>query len=286
MADNEYKVIISGEDFSDVIRLDNGYKFTVSSFSAESSTGQLTNGNMRVPVLGERVQLVFNAPEYITKERLYQLVAALKMGTKGQREVTITYDDPLFGKMSHSFYCTNVPWIKEKLPNYPHHYASGVQIQLTSTRFVGKSVKTDTPKIPPVPTNDNEYKFIIGSEDFSDIIDIKGYQGQIIDQSLESKTGLRLNGMFDLPIIGSRTQLNIKAIEYMEVGRFRQLGKALGFGKTGERSHKVTYEDMVMGQTTQTFYCTQISGYREKLPNYPYHYMKDVTFQQAMKQFF
>ena len=114
MAGNEYKVIISGQDFSDVIRLDNGYKFTVSSFSAESSTGQLTNGNMRVPVLGERVQLVFNAPEYITKERLYQLVAALKMGTKGQREVTITYDDPLFGEMSHSFYCTNVPWIKDR----------------------------------------------------------------------------------------------------------------------------------------------------------------------------
>ena len=115
MVDSQYKVLISGQDFSDVISMEEGYFWRVTSFSAEKSTGQDTNGNFHVPILGERVHLIFKAPPYITKQRLSQLVKALKMGSKGQREVTITYDDPLFGKISQNFYCTNVPWLKAKL---------------------------------------------------------------------------------------------------------------------------------------------------------------------------
>lgn len=286
MVNSQYKVIISGQDFSDIISMDDGYFWRVTSFSAESSTGQDTKGRMHVPILGERVQLIFNAPPYITKQRLNQLVSALKMGSKGQREVKIQYDDPLFGEISHNFYCTNVPWLKAKLPDYPHHYAGDIQIQLASTTFIRRSVKNDAPKLPVVQHVDKEYLFKINGADFSDVIAIDGYKGQGIEQSLESQTGLNLDGTFDIPIIGSRTQIAVKGVEYLEVGRVRQLGKALGFGKTGERSHMVTYEDMVYGQTTQRFYCTEMSGYRVKLPNYPYHYIKDLEFQQAMKQFF
>lgn len=286
MVDSQYEVIISGEDFSDVISMDDGYFWRITSFSAESSTGQDTTGRMHVPILGERVQLIFRMPPYITKQRFSSLVKALKMGSKGQREVTIKYDDPLFGKISQNFYCTNVPWLKAKLPDYPHHYAGDVQIQLASTTFVRHSVLNDAPKLPIVQHVDNEYLFKINGVDFSDVIAIDGYKGQGIEQSLESQTGLNLDGTFDIPVIGSRSQIAIKGVEYLEVGRVRQLGKALGFGKTGERSHMVTYEDMVYGQTTQRFYCTEMSGYRVKLPNYPYHYIKDLEFQQAMKQFF
>lgn len=286
MVDSQYTVLISGQDFSDVISMEEGYFWRVTSFSAEKSTGQDTNGNFHVPILGERVQLVFKAPPYITKQRLSQLVNALKMGSKGQREVTITYDDPLFGKISQNFYCTNVPWLKAKLPDYPHHYAGDVEIQLTTTTFVKRSVVNDSPKIPVKQKVDKEYLFKINGQDFSDVIAIDGYRGQGIEQSLESQTGLNLDGTFDIPVIGSRTQIGIKGVEYLEVGRVRQLGKALGFGKTGERSHTLTYEDMVYGQTTQKFYCTEMSGFRVKLPNYPYHYIKDLEFQQAMKQFF
>lgn len=286
MVDSNYQVIISGQDFSDVISMDDGYFWRITSFSAESSTGQDTSGNMHVPILGERVQLIFVAPPYITKKRLKELVSALKMGSKGQREVYITYDDPLFGVIKQSFYCTNVPWLKAKLPDYPHHYAGEVRIQLATTTFVKRRVLDDAPKIPVRQHVDNEYLFKINGKDFSDVVAIDGYVGQGIEQSLESQTGLNLDGTFDIPIIGSRTQIAIKGVPYLEVGRVRQLGKELGFGKIGERSHMVTYDDMVYGQTTQKFYCTEMSGYRVKLPNYPYHYIKDLEFQQAMKQFF
>ena len=284
--DNEYKVLIGGSDFSDIIAMEEGYFWRLTSFSAESATGQDLKGYMHVPIRGERVQLTFKAPPYITQERLYDLVNALEMGSKGQREVEIQYNDPAFGQISHSFYCTNVPWIKEKLPNYPHHYASGVQIQLASTRFMKRKVIDDAPRLPINQVVDSEYLFKLNGKDFSDIVAIDGFQGQGIEQSLSSQTGLTLDGKFHIPVIGSRTQHTIKAIEYMEVGRFRQLAKELGFGKTGERQHSVTTKDLVYGQTTQNFYCTEISGYRVKLPNYPYHYMREVQFQQAMKQFY
>lgn len=286
MADAQYRVYISGQDFSDIISMDEGYRWTVNSFSAESSVGQDTNGRFHVPILGERVQLVFTMPPYITKQRFSELVTALKMGRKGQREVTVTYDDLLFGQITHSFYCTNIPWLKSKLPNYPYHYGADISIQLTSTRFIGKQVVNDSPKIAPVFNTDKEFEFKINGLEFNDIIGIDGFHGQGIEQSLESQTGLTLDGKFHLPIIGSRSQVAIDSPMYIEVGRFRQLGKALGFGKLGERSHTLKYNDMVYGPTTQTFYCTEISGERVKLPNYPYHYVKDVKFQQAMKQFF
>lgn len=286
MVDKQYEVIIGGQDFSDIISMDDGYKWKVNSFSAESSTGQDTNGNFHVPVLGERVQLIFTMPPYITKERFSELVTALKMGSKGQREVMITYDDLLFGEITQNFYCTNIPWLKAKLPGYPYHYGGDVSIQLTSTTFIGKQVVNDSPKLAPVFNNDTEFEFKINGLEFNDIISIDGFKGQGIEQSLESQTGLTLDGKFHLPIIGSRTQLAIDSPKFIEVGRFRQLGKALGFGKLGERSHTIKYKDMVYGSTTQKFYCTEISGVRVKLPNYPYHYVKDVKFQQAMKQFF
>lgn len=286
MIDKEYKVLIGTEDFSDIISMEDGFEWVINSFSAESSTGQDTDGRFHVPILGERVQLIFTAPPYITKERLNDLVNALEMGSKGQREITITYDDPLFGDISHNFYCTNIPWIKAKLPNYPYHYANEVRIQLASTSFMKRTVIEDEPKLSPIFASDNEYLFKINGKEFSDVIDIEGYKGQNIEQSLLSETGLTLDGKFHIPIIGSRSQVDIDCIEYLEVGRFRQLGKELGFGKLGERSHTLTYEDMVFGQTTQKFYCTEIRGFRVKLPNYPYHYMKDVRFKQAMKQFY
>lgn len=285
MVDIEYQVKIGAQDFSDVIAMDDGFFWRINSFSAESSTGQQLNGDMRVPILGELVQLVFKAPTYITQERLTSFVNALKMGTKGQRSITITYNDPLFGNISHDFYCTNIPWIREKLPNYPYHYASGVEIQLASVSFMKRSIVEDAPKLPINQVVDEEYLFKLNGKDFNDVVAINGFQGQVIEQSLESQTGRSLSGYMELPIIGSRVQHSITCIEYMEVGRFRQLAKELGFGKTGERKHTVTTKDMVFGQTTQNFYCTEISGYKVKLPNYPYHYMKGVTFQQAMKNF-
>lgn len=284
--DNQYKVLIGGLDFSDIISMDDGYQWTVIAESAESATGQDTKGYFHLPILGERVQLVFTCPPYITKERLTDLVVALKMGSKGQRSVAISYDDPLYGQITRNFYCTNVPWIKEKLPNPPYHYASEVKIQLATIEFIKAQVVIDSPKIAPVFNTDPQYQFKINGAEFNDVIAIDGYFGQGIEQSLESQTGQTLDGFFHLPIIGSRSQININCIPYLEIGRFRQLGKALGFGKTGERSHNLTYVDMVHGLTTQKFYCTTISGFRVKLPNYPYHYIKDVKFQQAMKQFF
>lgn len=286
MAGKEHTVKIDGKDFSDVIALDDGYQWTVTSFSAESATGQDIDGKFHVPILGERVQLVFTAPSYITKERLLDLADALKMGTTGQREITIAYDDPLFGEITHNFYCTNLPWLKAKLPDYPYHYGADVKIQLASTSFMKKQVVDDAPVFAPVFITDPDYQFKINDNEFNDVIDIAGFKGQLIEQSLESKTGLTLDGVFHIPIIGGRTQLDIDGVEYIEVGRFRQLGKALGFGKTGERSHMVTYVDMVYGLKTEKFYCTQLTGYREKTPNYPYFYIKGAKFQQAMKQFF
>lgn len=276
--------MISGEDFSDVIAMEDGYAWTVNSFSAESSTGQDTNGVFRVPVLGERVQLSIKCPPYITKTRLNQLVSALKMGSKGQREVRVSYDDPLFGQTTQNFYCTNIPWLKAKLPDYPYHYGEEVSFQLTSTSFVKQGIYAST--VHPSAKVDLEYLFKINGKEFSDVISINGFKGQIIEQSLESQTGLTLDGKFNIPVIGSRSMIEIDCVEYLEANRFKQLGKALGFGKTGERSHTLTYEDMVKGQTTQTFYCTEISGTKVKLPEAPYHYIKDVKFQQAMKSFF
>lgn len=283
---NEYRVLINSQDFSDVIALDNGYFWSVTSHSAQSSTGQDTTGAFHIPVLGERVQLVFTAPSYITKERMTAFVAALEMGTKGQRDVAITYHDPLFGEITHDFYCTNVPWLKERLPDYPHNYISGVKVQLASTRFMGRQVVTDSPKIPPIFNLEPQYEYKINGAEFNDIIAINGFKGQIIEQSLESQTGLTLDGRFHLPIIGSRAQHEIEAVEYLEVGRFRQLGKALGFGKTGERVANITYVDEIFGKTTQPFYCTEISGHVEKTPDYPHHYIRGVKFQVAMKKFF
>ena len=282
--DSNYKVMIGGSDFSDIVAMDDGYQFVVNSFSAEAATGQDTSGNFRVPVLGERVQLSIKCPPYIEKTRLNELVVALKMGTKGQREVAITYDDPLFGTLTRNFYCTNIGWIKSKLPNYPYHYGEDISFKLTSTTFVKAPITTTI--VNGVAADNAEYRLKINGIEFSDVISIDGFKGQIIEQSLESQTGLTLDGVFHIPIIGSRSMIEIDCVEYLEADRFKQLGKALGFGKTGERSHTLTYEDMIKGQTTQTFYCTEISGSKVKLPNAPYHYIKDVKFQQAMKNFF
>ena len=285
MVDTNYRVLIDNEDFSDIIAID-GYHYVINSFSAESATGQDTTGKFHIPILGERVQLTFDCPPYITSKRLKEFTQALKMGSKGQREVLIKYDDALFGEITHSFYCTNIPWIKQKLPNNPNDYVKDVKIQLTVTRFMNRQVVNDTYKVPLPQNTDPNFTFKISGKEFNDIVSIDGYSGQYIEQSLESQTGLTLDGTFHLPIIGGRTQHEIKRIEYMEIGRFRQLGKELGFGKTGERQHNVTYVDEVKGATTQKFYCTQLEGTIEKLPNYPYHYIRNVKFQQAMKQFF
>lgn len=286
LIDNQYQVKIGNQDFSDIIALDNGHQWTINSFSAELATGQTIDGKFRIPILGERVQLIYTCPSYISKERIYDLVDALELGTTGQREIEITYDDVLFGWITHNFYCVNIPWIKAKLPDYPHHYGKGIKFQLASSAFMKRQVIIDAPKLTPKFADDSEYQFKINTKDFSDIIAIEGFKGQYIDQSLESETGLTLDGKFHLPIIGGRSQVEIECIEYVEVGRIRQLGKELGFGKLGERSHTATYEDMVKGTITEKFYCTQLTGYRQKLPDYPYHYVKDVKFQQAMKQFF
>lgn len=284
--DTQYEVKVGSLDFSDIIAMENGYQWTIISESAESATGQDTTGLFHIPVLGERVQLIFTAPEYVRVSRLKQFAQALKMGSKGQREVAVTYHDPLFGTITHNFYCTNIPMIKERLPDPPHEYASGVKIQLASTSFMKRQVLNDTPK-KPIKTNPiAAYEFKLNGKEFNDVIAIDGFSTQYIEQSLESQTGQTLDGVFHIPIIGGRSQNAIKAIEYLEVGRFRQLGKELGFGKVGERSTSVTYDDVVHGRTTQPFYCTTITGYVQKLPDYPYHYIKDVTFQLAMKQFF
>lgn len=284
--DKQYKVIIGTSDFSDVISMDNGYEWTITSFSADSATGQDKNGNFHAPILGERVQLKFTAPEYITKKRLTDLVHALEFGKKGQRDIKVTYDDPLFGEITHTFYCTNLSRIKEKLPDYPYHYNSGVSIQMASTRYMNRAVVNDSPKIAPKFVSDIEYTFKLNGKNFNDIINIDGFKEQIIEQSLESKTGLMLDGRFEIPIEGSRLQNEIQVVEYLEIGRFRQLGKELGFGKKGERSHMVEQDGIIGGVANKRFYCTSISGTRVKLPDYPYHYMKDVKFQQAMKQYY
>lgn len=285
MIDSEYKVLIGTEDFSDIISMDGGMVWTLQSFSSETATGQDIDGFMRVPVLGERVQLAIKCPAYITKARLTSLVNALEMGSKGQRAISITYNDIAFGQGTYKFYCTNVPWIKNKLPDYPYHYGKDISFQLTSSEFIGKQVMIDSPKIAPIFNTEPDYSFKINGHQFNDIIDIDGFKGQGIEQSLSSQTGLTLDGVFHLPIIGSRTQVEVGGVEYIEVGRFRQLAKELGFGKTGERSHTVTMIDMVYGPINTKFYCTEISCERVKLPNYPYHYVRGVKFQQAMKQF-
>lgn len=287
MPDTQYQVLIGGDDFSDCISMEEGYNWTCIAMSADSATGQITSGDFFCPILGERVQLAFKAPEVITKTRLYQLADALNFGTTGQRESLVTYDDPLFGKITQGFYCTNIPWIKKKLPNAPYHYGKGITWQLASTSFIGKPVAQGSLATNPVYAKDKEYKILINGNDFSDCFSIDdGYKGQIISQSLESQTGMSLDGKFSIPIIGERTQLDMKAITALEVDRFRMLGKALQFGTTGERTHTVAYEDMIHGQTTQNFYCTQLQGHRKKYPKHPYHYMEKVSFTMAMKSFY
>lgn len=285
MVDKNYEFVIKGEDFSDIVDME-GFQYTLTSFSAKTATGQDKTGYFNLPILGERVQLAFRMVQYVPVARYKRFVTALEMGTKGQREITVTYDDPAFGVISHKFYCTNVNWLKYKLPNPPHNYVKDVSIQMASSYFLKYPVATDTPKLPIITNPDSNYRFRINGKEFNDFVDIDGYRGQLIDQSLESETGLTLDGKFHLPIIGSRTQMEINAPMYVEVGRFRQIVKELGFGKTGQRSHKVEYFDEVMGNRNVDFYCTSITGTRVKLPDYPYHYMKDVRFQQAMKQFF
>ena len=282
MIDSKYKVIIGGEDFSDIIDMDS-WGWTVISISAESQTGQDTKGKFHIPVRGELVQLAFSLIEYVKTDRITSLVNRLKIGEKGQREVEVTYDDPLFGLLTHNFYCTNIPWIKERLPNPPYDYVSNVSIQLASTSFVRKRVVEETLGYTPKFNSDPMYTFKLNGKEFNDIVDLKGFKGQSIEQSLESLTGRSLSGDMELPILGSRVQNEINCIEYIEEKRFRQLGKELGFGRTGEREHTSTYVDPVFGSKTQTYYCTTISGSRQKLPDYPYHYIKDVKFQQAMK---
>lgn len=284
--DTQYTVKVGSLDFSDIIAMENGYQWTIIAESAESATGQDTTGVFHIPVLGERVQLIFTAPEYVKVSRLKEFAQALKMGSKGQREVAVTYHDPLFGTITHNFYCTNIPYIKERLPNPPHEYASGVKIQLASTSFMKRKV-LETPLLVPVKTNPiAAYEFKLNGKEFNDVIAIDGFSSQYIEQSLESQTGQTLDGKFHIPIIGGRTQNAITAIEYLEASRFRQLAKELKFGTVGERVTNVTYNDLIHGRTTQPFYCTTITGYVQKLPKYPYHYIKDVTFQLAMKQFF
>ena len=78
-----------------------------------------------------------------------------------------------------------------------------------------------------------EYK-INGGQEFNDIIAINGFpKDKLLKQSSESQTGpLTSMGRFHLPIINNAPHnTKLKAVEYLEVGRFRQLGKALGFGK-------------------------------------------------------
>lgn len=285
--DTQYQVKIGNDDFSDCIAMEGGYGWTCIAMSSDSATGQTTDGRFNIPILGERVQLAFKAPEYITKQRLYDLASALDFGKNGQRSVKITYDDPLFGVITQGFYCTNIPWIKAKLPNAPYHYGKGITWQLASTSFIGKPVAPGSLATHPVYAKDKEYKILISGIDFSDCFSIDdGFKGQVIAQSLESQTGLSLDGHFSIPIIGERTQLDMTAITALEVGRFRMLGKALQFGTTGERTHTVAFEDMIRGQTTQNFYCTQLKGERKKYPNAPYHYMENVSFTMAMKNFY
>lgn len=284
--DMEYQVKIGSLDFSDIIAMEDGYQWTVVAESAESATGQDTTGNFHIPVLGERVQLILVAPPYITATRLRQFISALKMGTKGQRELSITYTDPLYGLITESFYCTNIPWIKERLPDPPYDYVSDVRIQLATTNFIKRTVPTVTAKIPPFTYDNIAYEFKLNGIEFNDVVAIDGYNVQYIEQSLESQTGQTLDGKFHIPIIGGRSQIKIDAIEYVEINRFKQLGKQLGFGKLGQRSTQVTYDDMVKGKTTQPFYCTQLTGYIVKLPDFPYHYIKGLNFQLAMTKFF
>lgn len=281
--DSKYNILIDGSDFSDIIALDDGYGWEVISLSAESATGQDTLGKFHIPILGERVKLTLRLIEYVPKQRFIQLVSKLKIGSKGQRDVAITYDDPLFGLITRNFYCTNIPWIKEKIPSPPYHYLTGITIQLQSTTYINKAVVNETLGYTPQFNTDPEYEFKINGKEFNDVVNIKGFQGQIIEQSLESLTGQTLDGRFHLPIMGSRTQNEMACVEFLEEKRFRQLGKELGFGLTGERSHTSTYVDPVLGKGTRTFYCTTISGTRYKTPDYPYHYIKGVKFQQAMK---
>jgi hypothetical protein len=285
MPDKEYQVIIGNTDFSDCVAMEGGYSWQVIAMSAESATGQDLQGRFHIPVLGERVQLAFTAPTVIPKARLYALAEALEFATTGQRACSVSYDDPCFGQITQEFYCTNIPWIKRKLPS--GHYGEGVTFQLASTSFIKKPVAAGHAATSPQFAPDSEYKILIGGQDFSDCISMdEGFKGQIIAQSLQSQTGMLLDGKFEIPIIGERSQIEVKCITAIEVPRFRQLCAALQFGTTGERAHSVTYEDMVRGQTTQNYYCTNIKGERMKLPEAPYHYMTNVSFTMAMKQFF
>lgn len=285
--DTQYQVKIGSDDFSDCIAMDNGYSWELIALSSQESTGQTTDGKFYLPILGERVQLAFTSPEYIEKDRLYELVEALKINSLGQRHAEIQYDDPAFGRITHGFYCANIPYVKWKLPKAPNHYAKGVTWQLATTSFMKKRVTDGMSATEPIFAEDDEYKFIIDGQDFSDCVSLDGSSFSHISQSLQSRTGMTLSGVFEIPIIGHRNQIQVKCIQALEIGRFRQLCKALGFGTTGERSCRITYYDYVRGgMTTQNFYCTQIKGNRQKLPKEPYHYMMGVSFQLAMKNFY
>ncbi len=281
MANTPYSVIIQGQDFSDCIGMD-GYVWTVQSYSAQTETGQDTSGQFHLPILGERIQLAFQAPEVIPTTRLYELAEALSFGQLGEREAIVTFDDPCFGEITHSLYCTNLPWIKRKLPPN-NHYAGEVTWQLTSKTFVNAPVASGAPNTDPTAT-DAEYQIYIGDDQFSDIITMEsGFKLSRISQSLQSQTGLTLDGNFSLPIIGERSQIEISLIPAVPIPRFRSLCKQLGFGMTGERQHQVRFAD-IEGQTEQTFYCTAIKATRKALPSGDY--LQDASFQMAMKNFY
>jgi hypothetical protein len=283
VASEAYSIIINGDDFSDCIGMDS-YSWQISSFSAQTETGQDVSGAFHVPVLGERIQLAFEAPEALPKQRLYELAEALSFGKNGQRECTVNYNDPAYDMLSQTYYCTNLPWIKQRLPS--GDYVKGLTWQLTSTTFINASIAQGAPSSNPDYPEGGSYRFFLGSEDFSDIISIDdGFKQSLIAQSLQSETGLLLSGDFLIPIIGERNGMEIKCTTVVEVPRFRMLCAALNFGKTGERSHECRWFDEARGEMqTQIFYCTSLKGTRKALPSGDY--MMDVSFQQAMKQFY
>jgi len=283
LVDIQERVNINGFDASECIDW-SSWNWTCIAMSAESATGQDIDGTMHVPVLGERIQLQFNAPALLSKSKLFDLVSALEMGSTGQRDISIAYDDPLFGQTGDmQFYCTNIQWLK-LIDLNDNLWAKNVSFQLASTRYRNMPVASDS--MPqPYQAQSFDHQIWINGQEFSDCISFDGYSGQYIEQSLESQTGQTLDGRFHIPIIGGRSQLNIAAPTLIRIPRFRQLATALGFGTTGERSCNITYVDYVKGQVTVPYYCTQLSGTRIKDLN-DEHWLKDVKFQIAMKRFF
>lgn len=86
----DLRIIINGEDFTDVISYE-GCKETVVNFSPESETGRDLSETMHIPIISVKTQVEFEGHGGVTVERYSALAQAIKIHEKGEKHIPISF---------------------------------------------------------------------------------------------------------------------------------------------------------------------------------------------------